>query len=408
MNSSVKQRLRFFNSLFAFTLAVVAAPVMKAQCTLQLSDSGIVRLQSGQERELTWNTVPGASSYLVETLIEGLNEPSGPDFTFGGPYTESRNVEGRSITSIPVRHSVLYKMRFRYIVTALNRENSSFQPCSDDVLYVVEADQERAEIAARRIVPLAGKARGMNGSNYSTALILAGSGLGQPAEPGEEKLYQGRVYFRPLGAAISESDKYVEYAMDGDETIVFDDVMDSIGATGIGSLEVVPRTGFPTPLADAIIDNQLPDNTRTGARIQAVWGRDQLATTEVVTVGIRNTTDSRLAIGVRTLGNGGRVYFQHLASNGDQIDTAERYIDGGTTMLYSLAELFSSPMNAGDRIIFNYQGFELNGGMLRIESKGVVLFLTETGNRLNNPNVIPREPMNGRRYEQGFDRFLLY
>ena len=408
MTSSIRQRLQYFASLLSFTFVMVAAPPLHAQCTIELSETGIQRMQSGEERELTWKAVPGASSYLVETLIEGLNEPSGPDFTFGGPYTESRNVEGRGITSVPVRHKVLYKMRFRYIVTALNRENASFQPCSADVLYVVEADQELAEIAARRIVPLAGKAPGMNGSNYSTALILAGTGLGQPAGPGEEKLYQGRVYFRPLGTPISDADKYVEYAMDGDETIVFDDVMDSIGATGIGSLEVVPRTGFPTPLADAIIDNHLPDGTRTGARVQAIWGRDQLARIEAVTVGIRNTTDSRLAVGVRALGNGGRVFLQHIASNGDEIDTAERFIDGGTTMLYSLAELFASPMNVGDRIIISYQGFELNDGMFRIDSKGVVLFLTETGNRLNNPNVIPRESMTARRYEQGFDRFLVY
>src|SRR5688500_15429012 len=62
-----------------------------ADCTLQLSEEGVVRLASGEQQTLSWTPVPGATSYYVESLIEGLNEPSGPDFMFGAPYTESRN-----------------------------------------------------------------------------------------------------------------------------------------------------------------------------------------------------------------------------------------------------------------------------------------------------------------------------
>jgi hypothetical protein len=386
--------------LFVIAIAIIGmASALEAQCTLQLSDQGVVRMSAGEQRTLTWNVVPGASSYLVEQLIEGLGDPAAPDFAFGGSYTESRNGEAPGLTSILVRHSVLYKMRFRYIVTALNRGNPSFQPCKADVLYVIDADQKLAAAASSRIVPIAGKARGMNGSDYSTALILAGTGLGAGGDA--TKLYQGRIVFRPLGVTASDADPSIDYGLNGDETLVFDDIMVQLGATGIGSLEIIPKTGYPTPLADAIIDNKLADGHRTGARVPAVWGRDQLAISDSVTVGIRNSIDTRLSLGVRTLGTGGRLFFQHLSSNGQQIDTAERFAGPDVTLLYSLRDLFSS-LASGDRIIAHYQPIGPTA------SNGVVLFLTETGNDLNNPNVVYRDSLDNPHFSRGFDRFIVY
>lgn len=403
------QRFRFSKlALVSAVVLVVCSGVAQAQCTLQLSDQGTIRMQSGEQRTLTWNPVAGASSYLVERLIEGLGDPAAPDFAFGAPYTESRNGEGKGLTSVRVQHSVLYKIRFRYIVTALNRDNPSFQPCKADVLYVIEADEQLASIASRRIVPIGGKARGANGSDYSTALIIAGTGLGTTGGNDSNKLYQGRVYFRPLGRTASADDPSFEYAIDGDETLVVDDVMARLGTTGIGTLEVIPRVGFPTPLVDAIIENRLSDGKRTGSRVPAAWGRDHLATFDSVTVGIRNMTDTRLAIGVRTLGAGGRMFFKHLASDGREIATAERFPGDDMTAVYSLHELFGASLSAGDRIIARYQGFQrpLPAGLSG--SKGAILFLTETGNDINNPGIVYRDSIDAPRYSHGFDRFIVY
>jgi hypothetical protein len=389
------------------TLATLGAgSTLQAQCTLQLSESGTIHINSDEARTLSWNPVPGATSYLVEQLVEGLGDPAGPDFTFGGPYTESRNGEGKGITSVQVRHSVLYKLRIHYFVTALNRDNPAFQPCKADVLYVVEPDLERALIASKRIVPIAGKAHGMNGSDYTTALIIAGAGLGGSTDDPALKLYQGRVYFRPLGTTISADDPSVPYALDGDETVVFDDIMDTLHATGIGTLEVVPKVGYPTPMVDAIIDNKLPDGKKTGVRIPALWGRDQLEIRDAMTVGIRNDTDSRLSIGVRSLGFGGHVRIHHIAADGTELESAERFIGDDMTMLYPLSTLFTQPLHPGDRITTSYLG--LNFSQPDLQAKGSILFLTETGNDLNNPNVVYRDSLSTPHYSRGFDRFLVY
>lgn len=379
----------------------------RAACTLQLSDEGVVRMQSGEERTLTWNAVPGAASYLVEELIEGLNEPSGPDFTFGGPYTESHNYEGRDMLQFLVKHEVTYKIRFRYTVTALNRDDASFEPCKDDVLYVIEPSATLAEIAARRIVPLAGKGPGANGAQYSTALILAGTGMGTPDQ--EIKLYQGRIYFRPLGGVAKADDPFIEYALDGDETIVYDDIMKDLGVTGTGTIEIVPRTGWPTPLADAIIENRMADGRSTGVRVAAAWGRDLITRSETVTIGIRNENDTRLSFGVRSLGGPAHVIFQHLKSDGTSVAIENRFIEGEKTFLFPLTELFG-PLATGDRIIAHYGSVDLFGAGGRVfpRAAGGLLFVTETGNHFNNPNVVYRESMDGRRYADGFDRFVIY
>jgi hypothetical protein len=412
-NTSLQSRWRL--ALLALAIASMASPLF-AQCTLQLSDEGIVRMNSGDERTLRWNAVPGASSYLVETLIEGLNEPSGPDFTFGGPYTESRNGEGRNLTQYPVRHSVLYKMRFRYSVTALNRENPLFQPCKDDVLYVVEPDPASVRIAQSRIIPVAGKTPGANGANFTTALVLSGTGRGTYVHPGEEEyhaqnpLYQGRIYFRPLGTASSDSDPSIPYRMHGDDTLVFDDIMETLGANGIGTIEVIAESGRPIPLADAIVENKLTDGRRAGVRIPGAWGRDLLRTNETVTIGIRNMTDARVAFGLRAMGGPGHVIFRLLRANGTEVEVVHRQARGDTTELFPLRELFTNPLSPGDRIIAGYAAHRLFGhdGIVFPSARGVVLFATETGNDFNTPNMVYLESMNGSRYERGFDQWVVY
>ncbi|HYI13470.1 MAG TPA: hypothetical protein VEK57_30785 [Thermoanaerobaculia bacterium] len=410
----------------ALLLTAALAPTLGAQCTLTLSEEGIVRLESGDDRLVTWNSVPGASSYLMEELIEGINEPSGPDFTFGGPYTESRNGEGRGITQYHVNHAVTYKTRFRLIVTALKREDPSWQPCKDDVLFVVEPDQDLAIAASLRIVPFAGKIRGRNGSDYSTSLIIAGTGLGpsryDPVPPPRHdgtvdppydqlpKLYQGRVYFRPIGTVASETDPSVEYAVGGEETLVYDDIMATLGVTGIGTIEVRPKIGYPSPLVDAIIENRMPNGKRVGVRVAGVLGRHHVSRGDSATVGIRNTNDTRIAIGIRTIGAGGRLYFERFSADGHRIATTERHVDANTTVTFALGDLFATPLMTGDRVMVGYSGTRLGGipGHVFPSSYGSVLFLTETGNDLDNPGVVYREPQQERFYQDGFDRFVVY
>jgi hypothetical protein len=414
------------NRLLFALLTLTLAATVHGQCTVALSHSGIVRVQSDEETLLTWDAVPGATGYLVQEVIEGINEPGPPDTMFGGPYTESRNYEMPAVLrEFHVSHAVTYKIRFRYIVTALNRGDANWQPCSADVLFVIEPDQELATLAETRIVPFAGKTRGRNGADYATSLILAGTGLGPsrtdpeppPRPDGSKnptydelpKLYQGRIFFRPLNTPASDTDPFIEYALGGEETLVFDDIMQSLGATGVGTIEVRPRAGHPAPLVDAIIENRMPNGNRVGVRVGGELARHHVGRGNSATVGIRNTQDTRLSFGIRTFGTGGRVYFERFSADGHLLETAERYVDGNTTVSWALQDLFLTPLMAGQRVVAGYSGFRLygaNGEQFGIP-RGAMFFLTETGNDLDNPAVIYRDPLQDRTYQNGFDRFIV-
>src|SRR5213075_1217787 len=84
-------------------LITAAAP---AQCNLQLSEQGVLHLKSGEQRTVTWSSVPGATSYYTEDLIQSLGDPAAPDFALGGPYRESHNGESPNLTSYLLTHQV--------------------------------------------------------------------------------------------------------------------------------------------------------------------------------------------------------------------------------------------------------------------------------------------------------------
>ena len=392
------------------TLSLLLAIGASAQCNIQLSDQGVLHLKSGEQHTVTWNSVPGATSYYTEDLIQSLGEPASPDFAFGGPYSESHNGESQNLSQYPLVHQVLYKTTFRFSVTALNRSNPSWQPCRSEVTYVVDPDTNLASIAARRIVPLAGKANAMNGGSYSTALIILGTGLGcthqNPCNPApEEKLYQGRIYFRPLGQVASDSDPSIAYALNGDETVVYDDVMGQLGATGLGTIEVIPKTGYPTPAVDAFLDSRLPNGQHSNVRITAAWGRDYLNVGGSPSIGIRNPDDTRLAVGVRTYSLFGHLHIEHLTSAGVPIDRADVNVNGSATTLVPLSSLFTS-IHTGDRFDIGFQGVNFDNGLVTLGGASLV-FLTETGNNLNVPNLLYPDPVDVSHFTQGFDYFVV-
>jgi hypothetical protein len=409
----VKTHQRLLPLLGLVTLSLLLAATASAQCSIQLSEQGVLHLKSGESRKVTWNSVPGATSYYTEDLIQSLGDPASPDFAFGAPYSESHNGEAQSLSSYLLVHQVLYKTTFRFAVTALNRSNPTWQPCRAEVTYVVDADANLASIASRRIVPLAGKANAMNGGSYSTALIVAGTGLGcthrNPCNPApDENLYQGNIYFRALGQPAGESDPSIAYALNGDETLVYDDVMGQLGASGLGTIEVIPKAGYPTPQVDAFLDSRLPNGQHSNVRIAAAWGRDHLDSGGTITVGIRNTDDTRLAVGVRSYTTFGRLHIEHLASDGTSIDTQDVNVDHSeTTVLYQLQTLFPS-IHAGDRFVIHFQGFNFDPASGTVQGGGAALvFLTETGNNLNVPNLLYRDPIDENHYSQGFDYFVV-
>jgi hypothetical protein len=253
-------------------------------------------------------------------------------------------------------------------------------------LKLTEPNQDLATADKARIIPIAGRTLGSGGTEYVTSLILHTTGGPQLLLIGP--IYRGRIFFRPLGTTASDGDPNIAYAFHpGADTLVFDDILQSLGVAGVGTIEVRPDRGFPAPRAAAIIETRLPGGTRVRERMQATVARDHLfehQASDVASVAIRNPADTLLTIGARTFGRGGWIVFERFASDGSLLGAAFREIGNDMTSAWSLQEMFNV-MLPGDHIVGTYTSNHGSGndGV----GRGMLWFLLETGKDLNDPNV---------------------
>jgi hypothetical protein len=140
------------------------------------------------------------------------------------------------------------------------------------------------------IVPVAGSVTGANGEKFRTALRVRGNG-------------PGRIYFRGSSHFGDERDPFVAYYMPvivegGAATVYFDDIMGAIGATGLGSLDVIPDRPEYTAGAEAYVYHLTPGG-RFGGDVPSLRF-DQLRDSFEEWLDAETLETSRINIGIRT------------------------------------------------------------------------------------------------------------
>ncbi len=169
---------------------------------------------------------------------------------------------------------------------------------------LIIGDRELGTLTEKKIIPLVGSVRGANGSDFRTSLTLT-----------KTALRKGRIVFRPTGTVASSADPFIRYAFgdnnDGSpEEFHWDDIVSAIGATGTGSLEIIPEktggeTSLRTPPISARVYNVAEKGT-FGAHADAVRPAEWFLSpaTQHASVGIFVPAahgNSRRNIGFRTL-----------------------------------------------------------------------------------------------------------
>jgi hypothetical protein len=95
------------------------------------------------------------------------------------------------------------------------------------------------------VVPGVGSVHGASGSNFKTALQLT-----NPAQAD----IQGHLVFHPMGQSASASDPSLAYSIPALGTVSFDDIVAALGATGLGSLDIMTAASYP-PVASTRVFN---------------------------------------------------------------------------------------------------------------------------------------------------------
>jgi len=172
------------------------------------------------------------------------------------------------------------------------------------------------------VLPVAGSLPGNFGSFFRTGLQIANPNFGAT---------QGRLVFHPAGVSGSSADPSQTFTIAARSTISFDDIVQSMGQSGLGTMDVVlPNdAGIPIPVA-RVFDDAGADGT-TGFAEEAVplEGDKQVlfAGATGFLVGPADLTRFRYNIGIRTLLAGATLTFTVRDSGGAVIRTVDLAYD---------------------------------------------------------------------------------
>jgi len=340
-------------------MSLVFGALSASACTFE-----VLGAQDGKGRaRLDWAPVPGATDYDIYVRTR-----------YGGPtFAKTTGLSGANlspVTTDPQEHT--------YLVFARGNDDPNYL-CVGEVRVNLDGDRDLAEITSKRIIPLAGSVHGANGSDFRTSLTIT-----------KAARRTGRIVFRPTGTVASDADPFLRYAFGdnddgGPSELYWDDVVAAMGATGTGSLEIIPdrvgdETSLHVPPVSARVYNVAAKGTY-GSLVTAVrpaeWFLDPQ--TQHASVGVMIPAvhgNLRRNVGFRTLT---AISYRVFTPGEEQLQvtgTAPR----GYTYFSSLDALVGRPVpdNA-------WVSVEIVGGY-------AIGFYTETDNVTNDPALVIGTP----------------
>ncbi|MBV8544241.1 MAG: hypothetical protein JO093_22170 [Acidobacteria bacterium] len=327
-----------------------------AACTMPLT---VTTLPGSAGYRLSWQRVPGATGFQVQvssdSFLHGTTLLDLPDDATGVTV----NVFTSSARTV-----------YTYRVIALNGDT----PCvgTFSASYGATAFGLTRRIN-RIVIPVVGSTRGLNNASFKTSLRL-----GPP-----DATSAGKIIFHPAGRAGSDDDPSIPYRVERGQTLQFDDVVATIGQSGIGSLDIlqtVPVLSEGTTVlpVEARLFNEAAEGTY-GAFERPVLPPDAFQPIDWNI--FVPSSRFRLNIGIRTL-TAAHVTFSLIAADGAVtqkiVDYAPDYV-----FLDAADHFFGKPVNPGDSIVINVTG----------DNVIAIPFHTLTDNSTNDPAVFnPQSP----------------
>ncbi len=165
-----------------------------------------------------------------------------------------------------------------------------------------------------RIVTAVASTPGVGGSFFKTSLQLFNQ---------YTSVLHGRLVFHPAGATASSTDPGLDVTILPGETISYDDVVDTMGLSGLGTLDVLMPTASQSPVIVARVFDDAGASGTSGFNEDAISPNETGPLGRVLTSGnaghliLPPDTDAfRFNIGIRMLSTGGFVQFVVRDSSG--------------------------------------------------------------------------------------------
>jgi hypothetical protein len=185
----------------------------------------------------------------------------------------------------------------------------------------------------------------------------------------------GRLLFHAGGISGSENDPVLGYQLAPGETASFDDLLPAFRVTGLGSADLIPRTGT-APVATFRIFNDAGEAGTTGMSEELVRPGEALEAGKVgVLIAPPEPSRARFNIGVRSLGFGAAIDFTVRDANGAVRTTGSKFFAPSYFAQQAADAFLGIALLANDTI-----SFAVTGG-------SVIIYGATTDNTTQDPSL---------------------
>ncbi len=289
--------------------------------------SGPVSSVSGTSYQISWNSVPGSTGYVLQESA---------DQSFG---VVTSTTLGATVNSLTVVRSAAATTNFYYrIVARIIRSDCDVSSVFSNTV-IVRVEPSPAATREIRIIPVIASTPGSFGSFFRTAVQLHNAS----AEPAS-----GRIQFHVQGVSGSTDDPSVPYSLDAHATLYIADVVAAMGQSGTGSADLVIETGA-APVVVIRIFNDAGESGTTGMNESMFRVEEAIQSGQaVVLIGPPDLSKARFNLGVRSLVDGIEFDAVVLDERGLQVGTATRSFPPNYFLQQSASDLmgFEIPENA--------------------------------------------------------------
>ena len=185
-----------------------------------------------------------------------------------------------------------------------------------------------AAMPLARILPAVASTAGAGGSFFRTSVQFFNQ---------YPSAISGRIVFHPAGSAASSDDPGMNLTIPSGETVSFPDVLEAMGLSGLGTLDIHMPNASSSPLIVARVYNDAGPDGTSGFTQDVISPNEGGLLGRVLTAGdsgyliLPHDTDAfRFNIGLRTLSVGGWVQFVVYDAHGDQVADVAKTLAAST------------------------------------------------------------------------------
>ncbi|GAC1399742.1 MAG: hypothetical protein NVSMB68_14960 [Thermoanaerobaculia bacterium] len=304
---------------------------------------------------IVWDNIAGAKSYEVQESFDNFVS-SRNYFVQSSPFAIHR----RASAAVKAYYSVIASLPSNALSVG-----PLVEACTEAIEVTLRPDAAFRALTRKVVVPLVGSGPGANGGRFKTALTLTAT----------TPLQRGRIVFHPAGLAGRADDPSIAYSFgSAGEVKEFDDIVPTLGASGIGSLDIVPEEGVSdvVPAVEARLYNDTAGGT-FGTSAKAILPFDYLQAPPLMLQVPAAGSQFRLNAGLRTL-SAAHAKALIYGVNGRLRKVRDLDWPADFMTLGTVSQLIGEPLAEGESVSLFFDG-------------AVIPFYTRTENRTNDPEL---------------------